>query len=241
MQPLIRIFRKGIASQISRTLARVMHHRSPRSGPRHSCRLFLTRRFQLDFRRQDQRIFRLFILVCDEARSALAFGAAQCVTMIAEIELRIIHKACESLDDLHRHGIGFVFGLCGSLALQPLCEDLFGEVVPDRFPKHIQFSHLTFGQSSFIDSQFLNLSFPDARSADRGCYITDHKRLPSHSSLTKSKKEGRYTIGNLGNFTITKRPARKDRNPRMGEAIRIKASKALKFRPAAALKRAAGT
>ena len=54
------------------------------------------------------------------------------------------------------------------------------------------------------------------------------------------KKEGRYTIGNFGTFTITRRPARKGRNPRTGEAIRIKASKALKFRPAAALKRGAG-
>ena len=60
------------------------------------------------------------------------------------------------------------------------------------------------------------------------------------AGLKKSKKEGRYTIGNFGAFTITKRPARKGRNPQTGEAIRIKASKVLKFRPAAALKRAAG-
>ena len=57
------------------------------------------------------------------------------------------------------------------------------------------------------------------------------------TGLKKSKKEGRYTIGN---FTITKRRARKGRNPQTGEAIRIKASRVLKFRPAAALKRAAG-
>ena len=64
------------------------------------------------------------------------------------------------------------------------------------------------------------------------------------TGLKKSKKEGRYTIGNFGTFTftftITKRRARKGRNPQTGEAIRIKASKVLKFRPAAALKRAAG-
>ena len=46
-----------------------------------------------------------------EARRALAVGVAQCVTMIAEIELPIVHQAWESLDDLHRHGIGFFFGL----------------------------------------------------------------------------------------------------------------------------------
>ena len=61
------------------------------------------------------------------------------------------------------------------------------------------------------------------------------------SGLKKSKKKGRYTIGNFGTLTITKRPARKGRNPQTGETIRIKASKALKFRPSAALKRAAGT
>ena len=61
------------------------------------------------------------------------------------------------------------------------------------------------------------------------------------AGLKKSKKEGRYTIGNFGTFTITKRPARKGRNPQTGEAILIKASKVLKFRPAATLKRSAGT
>ena len=40
------------------------------------------------------------------------------------------------------------------------------------------------------------------------------------AGLKKSKKEGRYTIGNFGTFTITKRPARKGRNPQTGEAIR---------------------
>ncbi len=58
--------------------------------------------------------------------------------------------------------------------------------------------------------------------------------------LKKSKKEGRYTIGNFGTFSVSKRAARKGRNPRTGEQIRIRASKVLKFRPAAKLKKAAG-
>ena len=61
------------------------------------------------------------------------------------------------------------------------------------------------------------------------------------AALKKSKKEGRYTIGNFGTFTISKRPARKGRNPQTGEPIRIKASKVLKFKPSAKLKRATGT
>ena len=60
------------------------------------------------------------------------------------------------------------------------------------------------------------------------------------ASLKKSKKEGRYTIGNFGTFSVSKRAARKGRNPRTGEQIRIKASKVLKFKPAAKLKKAAG-
>ena len=59
--------------------------------------------------------------------------------------------------------------------------------------------------------------------------------------LKKSKKEGKYTIGTLGTFTITKRAARKGRNPQTGEEIKIKASKSLRFRPAANLRAAAGT
>ncbi len=61
------------------------------------------------------------------------------------------------------------------------------------------------------------------------------------SSLKKAKRnEGKVTIGTLGTFTIAKRAARKGRNPQTGEAIRIKASKKLRFRPAMNLKRAAG-
>ncbi len=60
------------------------------------------------------------------------------------------------------------------------------------------------------------------------------------AGLKASKKEGRYTIGTFGTFSITKRAARKGRNPQTGEPIKIKASKVLKFKPAAQLKKAAG-
>lgn len=60
------------------------------------------------------------------------------------------------------------------------------------------------------------------------------------AGLKKSKKEGKFTIGTFGTFTITKRAARKGRNPRTGEEIKIKASKSLRFRPASCLKSAAG-
>lgn len=55
-----------------------------------------------------------------------------------------------------------------------------------------------------------------------------------------SKKEGRFAIGNFCTFTIAKRKAHEGLNPRTGKQIRIEASGVLRFRPAAALKRAAG-
>ncbi len=59
-------------------------------------------------------------------------------------------------------------------------------------------------------------------------------------ALKKSRKVGRCVIPTLGTFNIGKRAARMGRNPRTGEAIKIKASKTLRFRSASNLKRAAG-
>ncbi len=60
------------------------------------------------------------------------------------------------------------------------------------------------------------------------------------AGLAASKKEGKYTIGTFGTFAVSKRKARKGRNPRTGEEIKIKASKTLRFRPSSQLKAAAG-
>ncbi len=60
------------------------------------------------------------------------------------------------------------------------------------------------------------------------------------AGLKASKKDGRYMIGTLDTFSITKRKARMGRNPQTGEAIKIRASKSLRFKPASNLKRAAG-
>jgi DNA-binding protein HU-beta len=56
----------------------------------------------------------------------------------------------------------------------------------------------------------------------------------------KAGKDKGYVIGGFGSFKISKRGARKGRNPRTGEEIKIKASKTLRFKPAANLKKAAG-
>ena len=59
-------------------------------------------------------------------------------------------------------------------------------------------------------------------------------------SVTKAlkKKEGRITLVGLGTFAKSRRKARKGRNPRTGEEIKIKAHNAVTFKPGKALKEA---
>jgi DNA-binding protein HU-beta len=52
------------------------------------------------------------------------------------------------------------------------------------------------------------------------------------------KKGSRIRIGGLGILQVRKRAARSGRNPATGEAIKIKASKKVAFRPAKDLKEA---
>lgn len=52
------------------------------------------------------------------------------------------------------------------------------------------------------------------------------------------KKGGSVTLVGFGAFTVSKRAARTGRNPKTGEAIKIKASKAPKFTPGKAFKEA---
>jgi DNA-binding protein HU-beta len=56
-------------------------------------------------------------------------------------------------------------------------------------------------------------------------------------SIAKSlKKEQKVTLVGFGTFSVSKRKARKGRNPRTGEEIDIAASKTPKFTPGKALK-----
>jgi len=59
------------------------------------------------------------------------------------------------------------------------------------------------------------------------------------SSITKALKKGNaVTLVGFGTFKVTKRKARKGRNPQTGEEIKIKASNAPKFTPGKSLKEA---
>ncbi|MCD6680693.1 MAG: HU family DNA-binding protein [Burkholderiaceae bacterium] len=53
---------------------------------------------------------------------------------------------------------------------------------------------------------------------------------------TTLKKGGTVTLVGFGTFAVGKRVARSGRNPRTGEAIKIRAAKVPKFRPGKALK-----
>jgi DNA-binding protein HU-beta len=51
------------------------------------------------------------------------------------------------------------------------------------------------------------------------------------------KKNQKVQLTGFGSFVVSKRRARKGRNPRTGKAIRVKASKSVRFRPGQTLKR----
>ena len=50
------------------------------------------------------------------------------------------------------------------------------------------------------------------------------------------KKDGALSVTGFGGFKVVQRKARKGRNPRTGQEIKIPASKAVKFTPGKALK-----
>lgn len=59
------------------------------------------------------------------------------------------------------------------------------------------------------------------------------------TTIAKSLKKGdKVTLVGFGTFSVTKRKARKGRNPRTGEAIKIAASKSPKFSAGKAFKQA---
>ena len=53
---------------------------------------------------------------------------------------------------------------------------------------------------------------------------------------TGIKKDENVQLIGFGTFGVSKRPARKGRNPQTGAEIKIKASNVVKFKPGAALK-----
>lgn len=60
------------------------------------------------------------------------------------------------------------------------------------------------------------------------------------AGLKGLKVGGKFTIGTFGTFAISRRGARIGRNPKTGEALKLKASRSLRFKPSLQLKKAAG-
>lgn len=59
------------------------------------------------------------------------------------------------------------------------------------------------------------------------------------AAVTEALKKGdKVSLVGFGTFEVVKRAARKGRNPKTGQEIKIKASKAPKFRPGKSLKKA---
>ncbi len=81
----------------------------------------------------------------------------------------------------------------------------------------------------------------DAIAKDAGLTKADAKRaLESFvGTTTKALKKGdRVALVGFGSFSVSKRAARKGRNPQTGSEIKIAAKKVVKFKPGADLQKA---
>lgn len=81
----------------------------------------------------------------------------------------------------------------------------------------------------------------EAIASDSGLSKADSTRAVESflGVVTKSLKKGEeVSITGFGKFSVVKRAARQGVNPRTGERVKIKASKAPKFSPGAGLKQA---
>ncbi len=77
-------------------------------------------------------------------------------------------------------------------------------------------------------------------SKSAGCNKAAAKRTLDNlvATITASlKKNQKVQLIGFGTFGVTKRAARKGRNPRTGEVIRVKASKAVRFKAGQTLRR----
>ena len=55
--------------------------------------------------------------------------------------------------------------------------------------------------------------------------------------VKEMKKNGKFTLPSFGTFTVKKTKARKGKNPRTGEDIKIKAGKTVRFKASPSLKK----
>lgn len=77
-------------------------------------------------------------------------------------------------------------------------------------------------------------------SADAGISKADAAKVVNsflgNITTELKKKDGKVSLIGFGTFSKVRRSARKGRNPQTGEAIKIKASNSVKFKPGKKLK-----
>ncbi len=81
----------------------------------------------------------------------------------------------------------------------------------------------------------------DVIQSGTGCTATAARETMTRilgTVMASLKKNQRVQLAGFGTFKVSKRAAHKGRNPRTGEAIRIKASKSVRFKAGRTLKNA---
>lgn len=79
-------------------------------------------------------------------------------------------------------------------------------------------------KAEFVELIAAQFDLPKSRSADLLDFVIT-------TIKTQIKKTGTATVAGLGTFKVSKRAARKGRNPSTGEPLKIKASKSVRFKP----------
>jgi DNA-binding protein HU-beta len=79
-------------------------------------------------------------------------------------------------------------------------------------------------KAEFVELIAAQFELPKSRSATMLDFVID-------TIKAQIRKTGTATVAGLGTFKVSKRAARKGRNPSTGEPLKIKASKSVRFKP----------
>jgi DNA-binding protein HU-beta len=79
-------------------------------------------------------------------------------------------------------------------------------------------------KAEFVELIAAQFELPKSRSAAMLDFVIE-------TIKSQIRKTGTATVAGLGTFKISKRAARKGRNPSTGEPLKIKASKSVRFKP----------
>jgi DNA-binding protein HU-beta len=79
-------------------------------------------------------------------------------------------------------------------------------------------------KAEFVELIAAQFELPKTRSAAMLDFVID-------TIKAQIRKTGTATVAGLGTFKVSKRAARKGRNPSTGEPLKIKASKSVRFKP----------